>query len=110
MAGGWPTFQDGFDLPGCRSFVRRGGKGRRACFFISNQFVSDETQEKPKPRPFKTERVGHPKRLDRSLGVDVLEWYDSNVRVRQLKETRKGGPPATARWSNHVRNEQGHRS
>ena len=41
-----------------------------------------------------TEGVGHPKRLNWSLGVDMLEWYYSNVRVRQLEETRKGGPPA----------------
>ncbi len=64
--------------------------------FFSNEFVSDETQEKPRPRPFKAERVGHPEKLDQSLGVDVLEWYNPVVSVRQ-QEIRKGGPPAKTR-------------
>jgi hypothetical protein len=28
----------------------------------------------PKPRPFKPERVGHPKKPNQSHGVEVLEW------------------------------------
>src|SRR5579863_10067895 len=39
---------------------------------------------------FETERVEHPQKPNQSLGVDVLEWYDPTVRVRQQKKTRKG--------------------
>src|SRR5258708_19934089 len=45
----------------------------------------------------KTGRIGHPEKLIRSLGVDVLEWYHSKMRVGQLKKhERVGHPPA---WS-----------
>src|SRR5713101_4951509 len=43
----------------------------------------------------KTGRIGHPEKLIRSPGVDVLEWYHSKMRVRQLKKhERVGHPPA----------------
>jgi hypothetical protein len=46
------------------------------------------------PRPFKTERVGHPERPTQSLGVDVPEWYHLDVIRRQEKHWgRVGHPP-----------------
>jgi hypothetical protein len=45
-------------------------------------FESIERRKDEKPDPFETERVGHPKRLNQSLGVDVLEWYYRIVPVR----------------------------
>jgi hypothetical protein len=51
--------------------------------------------KKSKPRPFKTERVGHPEKPNQFLGVDVLEWYHATVRIRQQKKCeRVGHPPA----------------
>ena len=46
------------------------------------------TQEKSKPRPFKPEK-GHPEKLNQSLSVDVLEWYDLNV-IPAKKKIGKG--------------------
>jgi hypothetical protein len=43
----------------------------------------------PNPDPFETERVGHPEKPDQSLGVDVLEWYHSTLRVRQQKKRER---------------------
>jgi hypothetical protein len=43
--------------------------------------------------PFETERVGHPERLNPSLGVDVLEWYHPMVRARQQKKHESVGHP-----------------
>ena len=56
----------------------------------ANELVGHEMKVKSKPRPFKTERVGHPEKLNQSLGVDVLEWYHPAVCVRQQKRTWKG--------------------
>jgi len=67
-----------------------------------NEFVGHETEEKSKPRPFKTERVGHPEKQNQILGVDVLEWYHPIVRIRQQENTRKGVPPAQQKLQNYA--------
>ena len=89
-SGGWPTFWNGFEFPDGRSFVRRGGKGRRICFFSQMSLLTMELKRNRNPDPLKPERVGHPKKLKQSLGVDVLKWYHPTVGKMQ-----KGGPPAT---------------
>jgi hypothetical protein len=66
---------------------------------MTNEFVGHGTKEKSKPRPSKSERVGHPEgqspeTLSQFLGVDVLEWYYPIVSARQQGKTQKGGPPA----------------
>jgi hypothetical protein len=48
-----------------------------------------EWREHQSPDPFETERVGHPKKPNQSLWVDVLEWYHPIVRVRQ-QDNAKG--------------------
>jgi hypothetical protein len=60
---------------------------------VANQFLSHWMAEKSKPRPFKPERVGHPEKLNQSLGVDVLEWYHPIVRVSQQKKYERVGHP-----------------
>jgi hypothetical protein len=65
---------------------------QRAASLVANEFVSHGTKVKSKPRPFKAERVGHPEKLNQSLSVDVLEWYHSNMRVRQLKKRERVSP------------------
>jgi hypothetical protein len=60
---------------------------------LTNEFVGHGTKLKSKPRPFKTERVGHPEKLNQSLGVDVLEWYHLIVSVRQQKRGERVGHP-----------------
>jgi hypothetical protein len=52
---------------------------------VVNEFVAYKRSEKSKPRPFKTERVGHPEKLNQSLGDDVLEWYHPSACRRQEK-------------------------
>jgi hypothetical protein len=49
------------------------------------EFVAHKRNEKSKPRPFKTERVGHPEKRNQSLGDDVLEWYHPSACCRQEK-------------------------
>jgi hypothetical protein len=39
------------------------------------------------------ERVGHPEKPNRSLGVDLLEWYHPTVSVRQQKKRERVGHP-----------------
>jgi hypothetical protein len=34
------------------------------------------------PDPFETDMVGHPKKPNQSLGVEVLEWYQPTVCLR----------------------------
>jgi|KBSMisStaDraftv2_1062788.scaffolds.fasta_scaffold1058942_1 hypothetical protein len=51
-------------------------------------------ERKPEAPGFKFERVGHTERLTQFPSVDVLEWYHSDVLVRQWKSA-KG--PATRR-------------
>jgi hypothetical protein len=47
------------------------------------------------PDPFETERVGHPKKPNQSLGVEVLRWYYPNrSTLQQRKRERVGHPPA----------------
>src|SRR6266705_4567696 len=41
------------------------------------------------------ERVGHPEKLNQSLGVDVLEWYHAIVNARQQKKCERVGHPPT---------------
>jgi hypothetical protein len=66
-----------------------------AASVMANEFVSHGTKEKSKPRSFEEpQRVGHPEKLNQSLGMNVLEWYQFSVFVRQLENTRKGAPPA----------------
>jgi hypothetical protein len=55
---------------------------------VANEFVGHGRKEKSKPRPFKSERVGHPEKLNQFLGVDVLEWYYPTVRIRQVKNAK----------------------
>src|ERR1700674_133056 len=49
--------------------------------------------EHQNPDPFETERVGHPKKPNQSLSVDVQEWYHPAVSVRQLKTRERVGRP-----------------
>lgn len=42
---------------------------------VANEFVGHGDSDQSKPRPFKTQRVGHPEKLSQSLGDDVLQWY-----------------------------------
>ncbi|MGA7793848.1 MAG: hypothetical protein WCA19_12490 [Candidatus Acidiferrales bacterium] len=67
-----------------------------AASVVTKEFVAHKRNEKSKPRPFKTERVGHPKKLNQSHGDEVLEWYHPAVLSRQEKSSRKGWPPASA--------------
>src|SRR6266581_3189925 len=66
-----------------------------AASVVANGFVGHRRKEKSKPRPFKTERVGHPERLNQSLGDDVLEWYHPIVNARQQKKCERVGHPPT---------------
>ena len=59
---------------------------------VADEFIGHGTREKSKPRPFKTERVGHPEKPNRPLSVDLLGWYHPSVSVRQLKNQRVGLP------------------
>jgi len=60
----------------------------------ANKCVGHGTQRSQKPRPFKTERVGHPEKLNQSIGGDVLKWYHHNVICRQEENlSRVGHPP-----------------
>jgi len=72
-----------------------GAEGR---FFVSNEFVSHETQEKSRPRPFQPERVGHPENLNQSFIVDILQWYCpiAFIRLSKMPE-RVCHPPVEAR-------------
>jgi hypothetical protein len=77
-----------------------------AASVVTNEFVGHGTKESSKPRPFRTERVGHPEKLNQFPGVDVLEWYHSTLRVRQQKKReRVGHPPCvyTTRWGVYYR-------
>jgi hypothetical protein len=75
----------------------------------ANEVVGHGRQEQSKPRPFKPERVGHPKKRTQLLGVDVLEWYYPTAYPRQQENTRKGVPPAeTAVWGAIVVASRGH--
>jgi len=71
-----------------------GDEMQMAAPVMTNEFMGHGTKEKSKPRPFKTERVGHPEKLNRFLRIDVLEWYHPCACCRQEEKTRKGGPPA----------------
>jgi hypothetical protein len=67
---------------------RRATGGGFCLWLVANEFVGRGTEEKSTPRPFKTERVGHPEKLNQSLSVDVLQWHYSIVAVRQLKKAK----------------------
>ena len=61
---------------------------------LVDQSFAHETEEKSKPRPFqKPGRIGHPEKPNRSLGVDVLEWYHPTVRVPQWETCERVGHP-----------------
>jgi hypothetical protein len=45
------------------------------------------------PTLLKLKRVGHPEKLNQSLGVDVLEWYPVNVIRSQEENWRRVGHP-----------------
>ena len=60
---------------------------------VANQFLAMERREHQNPDPSKTGRVGHPERPNQSLGVDVPEWYDPTVSVRQQKKCERVGHP-----------------
>jgi hypothetical protein len=49
-------------------------------------FDSIDRRKDENPDPFEPERVGHPKRLNQSLSVDLLEWYNPALPVRQKRE------------------------
>jgi hypothetical protein len=54
-----------------------------------------EAKRNQNPRPFKVERVGHPKKLNQSISDDVLKWYHHNVICRQEENcARVGHPPS----------------
>jgi RHS repeat-associated protein len=46
-----------------------------------------------KPPTLPNQRVGHPEKPTRSLGVDVLEWYYSTACARQQKKRERVGRP-----------------
>ncbi len=71
-----------------------------AASVVANELVGHGRKEKPKPRPFKPERVGHPERLNQSLGVDVLEWYlQTRCAVKRKSCGRVRHPPSPANCS-----------
>ncbi len=53
MPGEWPTFQDGFDLPSGRFFVRLGGKGRRVYFLSRISLLVMKRKKNQNPDPLK---------------------------------------------------------
>jgi len=55
-----------------------------------------EGKRSQNPDPFKAERVGHPEKLRQLLGVDVLEWYHSIVRICQQEKCERVGHPPDA--------------
>lgn len=62
---------------------------------LANEFPGHGTKENSKPRPFEEpQRGGHPEKLNRFLGVDVLERGHPSMFARQQENTRKGVPPA----------------
>jgi hypothetical protein len=74
--------------------LRGFSKGRRVWLFLSDEFVGHGTEDKSKRRPFKTERVGYPEKLNQSLSVDALEWYHPTVTRRQKENWRRVGHPS----------------
>ena len=76
---------------GQASIASEGNEMEMAASVVANEFVGHGTST---PRPFKTERVGHPEKLNRFLSVDVLEWYHPTVDCGQEEKKRKGAPPA----------------
>jgi hypothetical protein len=61
---------------------------------MTNEFVGHGNSEKSKPRPSKSERVGHPERQspekqNRFLSKDVQEWYHPTVRLCQQKKAKR---------------------
>ncbi len=49
---------------GQASIAGEGNEVQMAASVVANEFVSHGRKEKSKPRPFKTERVGHPEKLN----------------------------------------------
>jgi hypothetical protein len=41
----------------------------------------------------KTRRIGHPEKLNQSLGVDVRKWYHPIVGLRQQKKRERVAQP-----------------
>jgi hypothetical protein len=68
-------------------------EGAEGLVFLSNEFVGHGRNEKSIPRPFGNERVGHPEKLNQSLGDDVLEWYHPCTWCRQEKKRERVGHP-----------------
>jgi hypothetical protein len=62
----------------------------------ANKSVGHGAERAPKLRPFKPERVGHPEKLNQSLGVDVLEWYHSIVHICQQENAKGWASPPIA--------------
>jgi len=58
---------------------------------VANEFLGHGAKAKSKPRPFKTERVGHPEKPNQFLGVDVLQWYHPIMTCRK-EENAEGWP------------------
>jgi hypothetical protein len=56
-----------------------------AASVVANESVGHGRKQKAKPRPFKTERVGHPEKLNQFLGDELLEWYHTSACRRQEK-------------------------
>jgi hypothetical protein len=64
---------------------------------MANELVGHACKEKSKPRPFGSpQRVGHPKRLNQFLDVDVLEWYHAFVTKDQAQNAQGWAARATA--------------
>jgi hypothetical protein len=79
------------------SIAGEGNEMQMAATVVANKLVGHGRQEKSKPRPFKTERVGHPERLNQFLRVDVLEWYHPIVKARQQKKCERVRRPPFAK-------------
>jgi hypothetical protein len=65
---------------------------------VANEFVGHGNQEESKPRPSKSERVGHPeeqspKKQSQYRRVDVLKWYHPTVRAVDRKMRERVGHP-----------------
>jgi hypothetical protein len=65
---------------------------------VANEFVGHGNQEESRPRPSKSERVGHPeeqspKKQSQYRRVDLLKWYAPTVRAVDRKMRERVGHP-----------------
>jgi tetratricopeptide (TPR) repeat protein len=96
---------------GQASLASESNEMQMAAPIVADEFVGHGRKEKSNPRPFKSERVGHPEKQNQSHSDDVLEWYHpcagcrqekkhGRVATRRLCGKQKAGPPALC--ANHL--------